>query len=56
LWIEDGEIAHPVEEITIAGNLAQMLRDIDAVAGELLWLSRVAAPPLRVARMTVAGA
>jgi PmbA protein len=56
LWIEDGEIAHPVEEITIAGNLAAMLRDIDAVAGELLWLSRVAAPPLRVAHMTVAGA
>jgi PmbA protein len=56
LWIEGGKIAHPVEEITIAGNLADMLRDIDAVAGELLWLSRVAAPPLRVARMTVAGA
>ena len=55
LWIEAGEIAFPVEEITIAGNFGDMLRDIDAVAGELLWLSRVAAPPLRVARMTVAG-
>jgi PmbA protein len=55
LWIEGGEIAFPVEEITIAGNLADMLRDIDAVGSELVWLSRVASPPLRVARMTVAG-
>jgi PmbA protein len=55
LWIESGEIAFPVEEVTIAGNLGDMLRDIDAVGSDLLWLSRVAAPPLRVARMTVAG-
>lgn len=55
LWIEGGEIAFPVEEITIAGNLGDMLRDIDVVGSELLWVSRVASPPLRVARMTVAG-
>jgi PmbA protein len=55
LWIENGEIAHPVEEITIAGNLGQMLRDVDAVGSDLLWLGRVASPSLRVARMTVAG-
>ena len=56
LWIEGGEIAFPVEEITIAGNLAAMLGCVDAVGSELVWLSRVASPPLRVARMTVAGA
>ncbi len=55
LWIENGEIAHPVEEITIAGNLLDMLTAIDAVGNDLLWLGRVAAPTLRVARMTVAG-
>jgi PmbA protein len=55
LWIEGGEIAFPVEEITIAGNFLDMLRDVDAVGSDLLWLSRVAAPTLRVARMTVAG-
>jgi PmbA protein len=55
LWIEGGEIAHPVEEITIAGNLAEMLASIDAVADDLLWLGRIASPSLRVARMTVAG-
>jgi PmbA protein len=55
LWIEDGEIAHPVEEITIASNLGEMLAGIDAVGSELRWLGSVAAPPLRIARMTVAG-
>jgi PmbA protein len=55
LWIEGGEIAFPVEEITIAGNLEQMLRAVDVVGSELVWLGRVAAPPLRVARMTIAG-
>jgi PmbA protein len=55
LWIEGGEIIHPVEEVTIAGNLGEMLASIDAVADDLIWLGRVASPSLRVARMTVAG-
>jgi PmbA protein len=54
-WIEDGELAYPVEEITIAGNLGRMLRDIDAVGSDLDLRSAVAAPTLRVARMTIAG-
>ena len=53
--IEGGEIAHPVEEVTIAGNFADMLRGIDALGSDLLWLGRVAAPSVRVARLTVAG-
>lgn len=55
LWIEGGEIVHPVEEITIAGNLADILGAIDRVGSELEWLGSRAAPPLRVASMTVAG-
>lgn len=55
LWIEGGRISHPVEEITIAGNLGDVLRDVDAVADDLLWLGRVATPSLRVRRMTVGG-
>lgn len=54
-WIEGGEIAYPVEEITIAGNLGDMLTNIDRIGGELVWRGRTASPPLRVARMTVAG-
>ncbi len=55
LWIEAGEIVHAVEEITIAGNLDAMLKDIDAVGSELVWFGRTASPPLRIGRMTIAG-
>jgi PmbA protein len=55
LWIENGEITHPVEEVTIAGKFADMLRGIDAVGSDMLWLSRIGSPSVRVARMTVAG-
>jgi PmbA protein len=55
LWIEQGRIIHPVEEITVAGHLAEMLSSIDAVGNDLLRLGRVSSPTLRVARMTVAG-
>ena len=55
LWIEKGEIVHPVEEITIAGNLGDMLEQVDRVGSELVWRGRIAAPPLRIAKMTVAG-
>jgi PmbA protein len=55
LWIEGGRVVHPVEEITIAGQLGEMLASIDAVGSDLLRLGAVAAPSLRVARMTVAG-
>ncbi len=55
LWIEGGQIAHAVEEITIAGHFGSMLEQIDAIGSELLWLGSVAAPPLRIASMTVAG-
>jgi PmbA protein len=55
LWIEGGEIAYAVEEITIAGNLEQMLTSIDAVGSDLIWFGPVASPSLRIPRMTIAG-
>ena len=54
-WIEDGRLAFPVHEVTIAGNLAEMLRDVDAVGNDLVFRSSVSAPTLRVRRMTVSG-
>jgi PmbA protein len=54
-WIERGELAYPVEEITIAGNLKEMLRNIDAIGNDLEWRSSIAAPTLKIGRMTVAG-
>ena len=55
LWVENGEVVHPVEEITIAGNLGDMLLAVDRIGSELVWRGRTAAPPVRIASMTVAG-
>jgi PmbA protein len=54
-FIENGEIAYPVQEITVAGNLRDMLKEIDAVAADLDWRGSVGAPSLRFARLTVGG-
>ena len=55
LWIEAGEIVGPVEESTIAGNLSEMLMDVDAIGSDLLWLGSTASPSLRISKMTIAG-
>jgi len=55
-WIEGGEIAFPVEEITIAGNLKQMFRDIEAVGADVDRRSSRHTGSILVGRMTVAGA
>jgi PmbA protein len=54
-WIEKGRLVHPVHEVTIAGNLKQMLLDIDAVGTDLEWRGSSASPTLRIKRMTVSG-
>lgn len=55
MWIENGEFAFPVEEITIAGNLLQMFRDIEMVGNDLDLRGTTRAPTLKLRRMTVAG-
>ena len=55
LWIEDGELTHAVEEVTIAGNLAQMLRNVTAIGNDLVFRSSIASPTIRVDGMTIAG-
>jgi PmbA protein len=55
LWIENGELAYPVEEITIAGNLKDMYQNISAIGNDLVFRSSSAAPTLRIDGMTIAG-
>lgn len=55
LWIEDGKLAHPAHEITISGNLTQMLADIEMVGNDLVFRDQFAAPTLKIAKMTVGG-
>jgi len=54
-WIEDGELAFPVSEVTIAANFDEILKRIDAVADDLELRSATAAPTFRVSHMTLAG-
>ncbi|HSB43076.1 MAG TPA: TldD/PmbA family protein [Methylomirabilota bacterium] len=56
LWIDNGELAYPVEEITIAGNLLDMLSAVEGVGNDLVFRDRTAAPTVLIGRMTVAGA
>ena len=55
MWIEKGELVFPVEEITIAGNLKDMLQNIEMIGNDLEWRSPIAAPTIKIGRMTVAG-
>lgn len=55
-WIEDGELAFPVSEVTISLGLDDILQRIDAVGDDLDLRSSIAAPTVRVSAMTVAGA
>jgi len=54
-WIENGALTHAVEEVTIAGNLAEMLMNVTAIGNDLVFRGAVASPTLRIDGMTVAG-
>jgi len=55
LWIEDGKLAYPVQEVTIAGNLREMLRNIEMIGNDITFMGSVAAPTLKIRKMTVSG-
>ena len=55
LWISKGELAHPVEEITVAGNLKDMLFNISEIGNDLEFRGAVACPTIRIDGLTVAG-
>ena len=54
-WVENGQIAYPVDGITIAGNLKQMFAGIEAVGNDVDKRSHVATGSILVGKMTVAG-
>jgi PmbA protein len=55
LWIENGELTHAVEEITIAGNLKEMFRNVSAIGNDLEFRGAGAVPTVRIEGMTIAG-
>ncbi len=54
-WVENGEIAYPVEEITIAGNLREMFRGIAAIGSDVLVRGSRSCGSILVENMTIAG-
>jgi PmbA protein len=54
-WIENGQLAFPVSEVTISSTLEAMLKGVDAVGDDLELKTPTASPTLRVARMTISG-
>ena len=55
LWIENGELTYPVEEITVAGNLKDMLNNISEIGSDLVFRGAIASPTLRIDGMMIAG-
>lgn len=55
MWIENGELAYPVSEVTIAGNLREMLNNIQAIGSDLEFRGSLASPTILIGEMTVSG-
>jgi PmbA protein len=55
MWISNGELAYPVEEITVAGNLKDMFLNISEVASDLEFRGAIASPTIRIDGLTVGG-
>jgi len=55
IWIRNGELAEPVQEINVSGNLLEMFQQIDAIGNDTQWFGATSAPTLRMTRMTVSG-
>jgi PmbA protein len=53
-WVQNGVIAYPVEEITIAGNMSDMLKQIIAVGNDVLVLGSKQTGSILIGNMTVA--
>jgi len=54
-WIEKGKKAYPVREITISGNILDLMKNIDAVGSDLRVSGRIGSPSLRVRELSIGG-
>jgi PmbA protein len=56
IWIENGKLTHPVQEVTIAGNLREMLKNIEMVGNDVTFIGSIASPTLKLGKMVISGA
>ena len=55
LWVEKGEVIYPVSEITISGNLSEILNNIEAVGEDLEFRDPFSGPTVKVGELMIAG-
>ncbi len=54
-WIEGGKLSYPVREVTIAGNILELMNAVDAVCNDLKFSGRIGSPTLRIKELSIAG-
>ena len=54
-WIENGEIAFPVSEVTISLNVDELWKRLDALGSDIDMRTSIVAPTIRIGKMTIAG-
>jgi len=54
-WIVNGKKAYPVREITIAGNILDLMRNVDAACSDLRFSGRIGSPSLLIRELSIAG-
>ena len=55
MWIEDGHLAYPVSEVTIASTLPDMLLGLEAIGSDLEFRGSMACPTILFGEMTISG-
>jgi PmbA protein len=55
IWIENGKLSHPVQEVTIAGNLREMLKNIEMIGNDVTFVGSIASPSLKIGKMVISG-
>jgi PmbA protein len=55
LWIENGKLAGPVEGITVASNMLEMMQNIEMIGNDLIMMGPISSPTFKITEMTVAG-
>ena len=54
-WIEKGRKAYPVREITLAGNILDLMKHVDAVGSDLRFSGRIGSPSVRIKELSIGG-
>ncbi len=55
IWIENGQFTYPVQEVTIASNLRDMLKNIEMIGNDVTFVGAIAAPTLKISKMVISG-